>query len=460
MGIIIRIPTHHSKEVRWVLDIIFEQMLGLDYRVVCSYLPGYKIEIEQRCLFMHDSFFSSVSAAWLKPESLASSNLELWNTASSELPLTLTAANIPILFGCSGFHTDKENNGHLNLDVFGAAFYMLSRYEEVVLHDRDMHDRFPVNASISHTAGFYERPIIDEYVEILWAAMKVLWPMLERKVRHGKVIVTCDVDKPFDCLSRNITQTVRTMIGDAVKRRDVKQVLKRIKIYLDNIGKSYKSDPEYTFDWYMDVCERAGRKSAFYFITDHSSTKMDGCYKIREPKILELIKKIAERGHELGVHSSYNTFRDSKQISRERKYMIEACQYAGVDTTIRGNRQHYLRWDTSITPDYLDKAGFEYDSTGGFAERPGFRYGTSYPFPMWSWQQNDSLKLKQQPLVLMECSVISDYYMGLGYSESALDKMLMIKRAALSFGGDFTFLWHNNHLTTSMDKEYFIELIQ
>lgn len=460
MTITIHIPNHHINEIRWILGIILKEYFGLDYVIVESHLPGYRIEIGGRCLFLNDEFFCNTTNTWLKPKSLPTSTLTQWDVVTSGLSPSLITSTIPIIFGKPGFHLDKNKNGFLNLDVIGSVFFMLSRYEEIVLSDRDKHDRFPVEASISFKAGFLERPIVDEYIEILWSAMKILWPMLERNVRQGQVIVTCDVDTPFNCLSRNFTQTMRTAIGDAVKRRDIKKAVKKIKNYLDNIGKSYRADPEYTFDWYMDACEKKGRKSAFYFITEHSSRKMDGCYKINEPKILELIGNIAKRGHELGVHGSYNTYRNEKQISRERRSMIEACRLAGVSPSIQGNRQHYLRWDTSITPDNLDKAGFEYDTTGAFAEMPGFRYGTSRTFPMWSWKKNDSLKLNQKPLVLMECSVISEYYMGLGYSDSALDKMLSLKNTSMRYGGDFTILWHNNHLTTNKDKEFFLELIQ
>ena len=55
----------------------------------------------------------------------------------------------------------------------------------------------------------------------------------------------------------------------------------------------------------------------------------------------------------------------------------------------------------------------------------------------------------------MECSVISDRYMGLGYSEEAFDLMLRLKERALRFGGDFTFLWHNSHFLNPEDWEFF-----
>ena len=69
------------------------------------------------------------------------------------------------------------------------------------------------------------------------------------------------------------------------------------------------------------------------------------------------------------------------------------------------------------------------------------------------------LNIKQRPLVLMECSVFADRYMGFGYTDEAMDLMLSLKQKSLAYGGDFTLLWHNSHLSTEMDKKFFAELI-
>lgn len=78
---------------------------------------------------------------------------------------------------------------------------------------------------------------------------------------------------------------------------------------------------------------------------------------------------------------------------------------------------------------------------------------------MWSWRTNAPLRIRQQPLILMECSVIADRYLGLGYTQDAMDLMLRLKQCALAYGGDFTLLWHNSHLTTAEDRAFFRELI-
>jgi hypothetical protein len=56
---------------------------------------------------------------------------------------------------------------------------MLTRYEEVVKSDRDEHDRYLATASLDYQEGFLERPIFNEYLEILWACIKRLWLVAE-----------------------------------------------------------------------------------------------------------------------------------------------------------------------------------------------------------------------------------------------------------------------------------------
>ena len=48
--------------------------------------------------------------------------------------------------------------------------------------------------------------------------------------------------------------------------------------------------------------------------------------------------------------------------------------------------------------------------------------------------------MSERPLIVMECSVIAECYLGLGYTDQALDLMLTLKARALRHGGDFTLL--------------------
>lgn len=461
MTLIVETPLGRRHEREYILGIVLGKFLGLNWTHVPSDRTDVRISLagESRAVILPDKLFSLSDAEWLSPASVPKGPLEQWDGRKFDTDIELIAPDVPILFGtCAGMESDAANIV-LPIDIFGSAFFMLTRYEEVAAPVFDAYERFPATASLAHRAGFLDRPIVDEYVEILWAALRRLWPSLERKKRVGRIRVTCDVDTPFDRCVHSVAWLTRKVAGDLVKRRDLPSVTQRFRRYRAHRRGDYSIDPNYTFDWYTKMCERAGLKAAFYFIPDRSDLRMDCAYEIFDQPIIALMERLHAAGHEIGAHGSYRTFRDPKQIVKERERLFAAASKTGRTIRIVGTRQHYLRWDSRQTADHLDAAGYDYDTTGSFADSPGFRYGTARPFSMWSWRQGRSLRMLQRPLIVMECSVIADSYLGLGYTTEGYELMSTLKARAFRFGGDFTLLWHNSYFMYDQDKAWFSDLI-
>ena len=123
------------------------------------------------------------------------------------------------------------------------------------------------------------------------------------------------------------------------------------------------------------------------------------------------------------------------------------------------SRQHYLRWSTPETARHLEAADIAYDTTLGYADHVGFRCGTSHEFPMYDIEKQRILKLRQKPLIMMECSVFSSNYMNMDYSERTLEYVKKIKDSCVSTGGNFILLWHNSYFKSEKDKNFYQELI-
>ncbi|MEN8219341.1 MAG: polysaccharide deacetylase family protein [Pseudomonadota bacterium] len=169
-------------------------------------------------------------------------------------------------------------------------------------------------------------------------------------------------------------------------------------------------------------------------------------YSITHPEIRRLLRHIYARGHEIGLHTSYNTYRDPVQTAKEFEILKQTCEKEGIQQTTWGGRQHYLRWETPTTFRNWDAAGLDYDTTLSFADHAGFRCGTCYEYPVYDVVNQQPLKLRERPLIAMECSVIDECYMGLGNGEKALEIFQQLKNTCQQFQGDFTLLWHNSRL--------------
>lgn len=447
-------PRGFEAEFSWIGRVLLNELIGIEERIFirAGDFNEVRIECAGKYISLPSIFFGQFYSDALDSFVIPRQKLDVWRLHK------LSESYTPIIFGENKFHIE-DSCSHVGIDIFGSAFFMLSQYEEVVSTMRDNHGRFLAKFSWAYKSNFIHRPIIDEYAEILWRCMQQLWPALNRKVKEGKVEISCDVDHPYDCNSKSFLKSIRQSGADVFKNKSLVLASNRLVNVLFTKFDSYRFDPYNTFSWYMNACEEENLRATFYFIAGHSGGNIDGCYTLNESYVKKLLKNIVERGHNIGLHASYNTYRDAGLLASEKEELQKACESAGLSVNVTHSRQHYLRWDSISTPDVLEKAGISTDSSGGFADMPGFRFGTCKAFSMWSWRKKAALKLMQYPLVMMEGSVISNRYLGLGCSEAAYTLVSQLKAESLRWGGEFNLLWHNSFLYKDEYKELFLKAI-
>ena len=351
------------------------------------------------------------------------------------------------------------NEAKVHYDVVGLAYWMLTRMEEINREDLDNHHRFPATSSHAFKHGYLERPIVDEWLAILEQVIQRVWPQIELKKQSFAVKVSHDVDGPARYAFQSPTRLFRTMGGDLLIRRDLKSALIGPWIWLNSKKEIHPRDPANTFDWLMEQSEKHGLTSAFYFICGRTDAAKDASYDPEMLPIRSLMRKIHARGHEIGLHPSYNTFNNPEEIRKEAERLKNICSDEGICQQAWGGRMHYLRWDQAVTLKAWDDAGMAYDSSLGYADRPGFRCGTCFEYPAFDALNDKMLSLRIRPLVAMDCTVISEHYLGLGSTEAAYEKFDELKNSCRKVGGIFTLLWHNSFFSAPKDFEIYRRLV-
>ena len=341
----------------------------------------------------------------------------------------------------------KSDCGYvIHYDILGLVYWMLSRQEEVGRVDLDKHGRFPARSSHAYKHGYLERPIVDEWLAILAQVVERAWPQLALAKPEFSVRVSHDVDTPARYGFSSVGRLLRTMAGDILRRHEVLEALRAPLIWSQSKEKLHKADPFNTFNWIMSASERYEIKSAFYFISGRTLPARDARYDIKHPAIRELMRGIHGRGHEIGLHPSYNTYQRPDIIASEARALINTCREEGIKQATWGGRMHYLRWQTPATLYGWEQAGMAYDSTLTYAERPGFRCGTCHEYPAFDPVAGKALQLRIRPLIAMECTVLAPRYMNLGSGDIALKKFIQLKQSCRAVNGNFTLLWHNTLL--------------
>lgn len=362
-----------------------------------------------------------------------------------EVAIDLGIETLPRIVERAPRRLDLQRQSVLDLDVLGSVFAIVTRLEELVSDEQDAHGRFPASEALATRGAFLDRPVADEYSEVLWSALRRTWPSLERPRSELREVYTFDVDNPFAHLNRSVGQLIASAVGNATVRRRPRRAVELVRDWIATKRQGAVVDPWNTFDVLMDVLEAGGHSGYFNFIGDPSRSGRNrySTYRMEDPAIGALLARVDERGHHVGVHGSYRSHLEPARLQTELDRVCRASERVGHRESEWGGRQHYLRWDAAESPQTLEAAGMSYDMTVGFAEEVGFRSGTCRPHRLFDFASGISTRVVEHPTLVMDRTLVDPRYMGLDI-EQAYDEVDALRRRCRRFGGEFVTLWHND----------------
>ncbi|KLO24338.1 hypothetical protein X275_00640 [Marinitoga sp. 1197] len=330
----------------------------------------------------------------------------------------------------------KDFNGKtFNNDYIGTMFFFLSGYWEYIHNDKkDKYGRFPYKESFQYKKEITEEPIVDILLEEIRKNLK-----LEYKAKNPQIFITHDIDHLYLLKGKNF---YRGILGDIIKRKDSTIVFDKIK------RKSKNKDP-YDINNLIEIHKKYGTKGTFFFMPDIQPKKTDGGYNLNKNKkyLVNIKKQIKEIDGDIGIHYDVR-YLDENRMNNDIKKIEEIFN----DKIISG-RAHYLIFDITKTYEILEKSGIKLDTTGGYAEHIGFRFGTSKPFKPYNFNKNKEYNLIEVPLIIMDGTLQSNKYMNIS-PEKGFEKIKNIIEKIKKYNGIFTFLWHNSSFYTSQWKNW------
>lgn len=201
-------------------------------------------------------------------------------------------------------------------------------------------------------------------------------------------------------------------------------------------------DPLFCYEKWLEIEREKNVRSTFLFLPEDYSKRhySDGGYRYDDVIVFdrehctvgEMIREIRTRGWEIGLHGSWHSAGNAK-IFLEEKQRLE--DVAGEE--IVSSRQHNLHFDIRITPRILMQSGIQVDSSIGFNDACGFRYGTSVP---WGLQGANADSVLELPMCIQD-KVIMKIVADTSF-ETALDVAGKLIAQASAEGGVLCLLWH------------------
>lgn len=342
---------------------------------------------------------------------------------------------VPVKSGICGGHPvifiHKSSKSVMPFDPFAAAFFMVSRYEEYLMHKRDTHKRYLYTNSIAYHNNFLNVPIVHIWVDILSEKLKELFPEIVFKKPAYRFMPTVDVDLAYEHINKGFVRTV----GGAFKS----SFLGDFHAVKDKILTMWhlRKDPFDTFDYILKLNETYDTDMIFFFLLASRGEFNKGNYEYNR-NYRNLIRHVRDYA-DVGIHFSYNSMEDENLMKYE-KSLMEGI----LHSTVTRSRQHYLRFEIPLTYQCLSDTEIMEDYSMAYASITGFRAGVCVPFKFYDLEENVVSKLEVFPVSLMDATLVD--YMKLG-NTAAVEEIKRIAGVVKKYNGCFIPLWHNSSLS-------------
>lgn len=219
-----------------------------------------------------------------------------------------------------GFFPTSEKSA-LPYDIFAAAFYLITRYEEYLPYKSDAYGAFPAEQSLAYTNGFLEQPIIDIWANIFLNTLLKAFPKLEYKKNTYQVNTLVEAKQPFIYANQAFVNIVIGYLRE-IGQWKLKEAITRTQTLL-----GLKPDPYDTFSWVIQNAKMEKKQLIVFFMLGDTE-KISQRQNTNSPKFHQKIKFIGDY-EEIGLLFSKAAIQDAL-IMKEEKRRMEAISHRPV----------------------------------------------------------------------------------------------------------------------------------
>ena len=450
-----------SPRLSYICDLIFGTLMHCDYELTTNL--GHNIDTTKIYMYYNTNIFfrDNPNAVFLfqSTDFLFRTTIDAVNISPSHFN------EIPVLFSY------ENKNSLLPFDIFAAAFYMVSRYEEYLPYLPDAHGRFSAASSVAAKHHFLQLPIVSIWTKILAQKLYDMNNNFIYKSPKYELHCTYDIDIAFAYKGKNLRQTFGRLALDTLHIRVV-ALRERLAVW-----QKQTSDPFDTFDYIITQTQKQTQKQTpkqtpkqvqkqtqnphflppifFFLLGDYSQYDKNISHKNKD--FIAIIRRVAAQ-YQTGIHPSYlasanmtnnmtnnttnnmtNNMTNDAQLQKEIRRLEEITA-----NNITLSRQHYLRLQLPETYAQLLRNGITHDYTMGYADALGFRAGVAVPFRWFDVQKNAVTKLTVVPFCAMDTTLRA--YLRCA-PDTAVADLQALAQTLQTYGGQFGMIWHNSSLS-------------
>jgi hypothetical protein len=340
-------------------------------------------------------------------------------------------------FDLNDFKAFFKTEGDYPFDIFAASFYLLSRYEEYLPHEKDIYGRYAHEKSIAYKEGFLSLPLINIWIEDFKKVLKEKYPTLNFQQPIFKFAPTYDIDEAFSYRNKGFLRTAGGFIKSFLNGK-WSLIQERI-----NVLQGKLKDPFDSFDWMDELNSKNNLEPKYFFLVPKNNGQYDKNILPSSSVMRQLIKEHAEK-YPLGIHPSWQSGDDETVLKTEIEILSTIS-----GKKITASRQHYIRFNLPEGYRRLINACITDDYSMGYGSINGFRASVASSFYWYDLEKEEATNLMLHPFCYMEAN---SFFEQKFTPEQAFDEMMHYYNIVKSVNGTLITLWHNTFLGT--DKFY------
>ena len=323
-------------------------------------------------------------------------------------------------------------------DIFSAVFYLISRYEEYLPHDKDEYGRFSYMSSLAFKEDFLSEPLVNIWLEVFRKGLQKKFPDILFRRQTFRCMITYDIDMAYSYkhkgILRNAVGFMRSFFtGKWGSFRERWQVL---------AGK--KKDPFDCFEW-LDALHLYCRLQPYYFfLVAGKPGKYDKNISTEVAPFRKLIEYYSQN-YKTGIHPSWQSGDDLNLLREEIEWMEVV-----TEEPVKRSRQHYIRMHLPDTYQQLIDLGIKQEYSMGYGSINGFRASVASSYLWYDLGREESTGLWVYPFCFMDANAL--YEQKQSPSQTYQELMGYYSRVK-RYNGVFVSIWHNSILGTAKEFE-------
>lgn len=336
-------------------------------------------------------------------------------------------------FEHGGYKAFFATQGNYPFDVFSAAFYLISRYEEYLPHEKDGYGRYAHTQSLASKEGFLDIPLVNYWLQDLRAVLARYYPDLGFRYPAFKFIPTYDIDSAFSYLHKEWWRNLGAGLKAAVKGR-WGALRERIEVL-----RGRRQDPFDAYEWLDSLHLYCRLRPYYFFLVAARCVGKDRNLPLSSSGFRELIQYHAA-GYRLGIHPSWQSG-DNEKLLREEKEWLEVIS----GQTINRSRQHFIRFTLPSGYQRLLRHGIDHDYSMGYGTINGFRASVASSFYWYDLSKEETTQLRIFPFCFMDSN---SFYRQKYSAARAMSELMHYYRHTRKVNGLMITIWHNDFLGT------------